>query len=122
MTEAMVVVTLGISMIIHVIPVSGVLGGGRLEALYGVRVVDPGVLLAMRHRAVMFGLLAGLLGLGLFDASLRPVAIATTFTSDLAFLVLAVGVPVDAAMRRVVVADVVSLGCLAIASVGLALA
>ncbi|MGH1350723.1 MAG: hypothetical protein ACRBBN_07940, partial [Methyloligellaceae bacterium] len=43
--------------VIHLLPVTGVLGAGRLSALYGIEVVDPNLLILMQHRAVLFGLL-----------------------------------------------------------------
>ena len=42
---------------IHLLPVTGVLGGDKLTALYGLRFNDPNLFILMRHRAVLFGLL-----------------------------------------------------------------
>ena len=54
--------------VIHALPVVGVLGAGKLVQLYGSPVQDAGLELLLRHRAVLFGLLAGFLGW----AALRP--------------------------------------------------
>ena len=43
--------------IIHLLPVSGVLGAERLSALYGLSFQEPNIAILMRHRAVLFGLL-----------------------------------------------------------------
>lgn len=102
-----------LSALIHVLPLSGVLSADRLEALYGVPIADPNVVLAMRHRAVLFGLLGALLVVAALEPSLRPTAIAGALVSDLAFLVLALVTDgTNDKMRRVFIADVVSIGCL----------
>lgn len=54
--------------VVHALPVIGVLGAGQLLQLYGVPVQEPALELLLRHRAVLFGLLAALLG----HAALRP--------------------------------------------------
>ncbi|MFY8016778.1 MAG: phosphopantetheine adenylyltransferase, partial [Inhella sp.] len=54
--------------LVHLLPVLGVLGAARLEQLYGLRMDEPNLLLLMRHRALLFGLL----GLLLVAAAFRP--------------------------------------------------
>ncbi|MFM8910929.1 MAG: phosphopantetheine adenylyltransferase, partial [Gemmatimonadota bacterium] len=54
--------------LIHLLPLSGVLGGGRLSVLYGLPFDEPNLAILMRHRAVLFGLL----GLFLCVAAFRP--------------------------------------------------
>jgi hypothetical protein len=46
---------------IHALPLMGVLGADQLQSLYGVAVADPDLEILMRHRAVLFGLLAAFL-------------------------------------------------------------
>ncbi|MED5370773.1 MAG: phosphopantetheine adenylyltransferase [Myxococcota bacterium] len=96
--------------IIHLLPVSGVLGAARLEKLYGARVDDPNLLLAMRHRALMFGGLGlGLLAAMLWEPARLPV-VALTVLSDAAFAALALATPERSPqMTRVLIADGVSL-------------
>lgn len=113
---------LGVSALIHILPLSGVLGRERLKALYGVAIDDPTTLLAMRHRAVLFGCLGAFLVAAIFVAELRIAAVVTVGLADLGFLVLALATPgKHPAMKKVVIADVVSLVVLAGALVDLLL-
>ena len=47
--------------LIHLLPLSGVLGSERLASLYGLSFSEPNLAILMRHRAVLFGLLGVLL-------------------------------------------------------------
>ncbi len=109
----LLIASLTLPALIHLAPVSGVLGAARLERLYGAKIQDPNVLLAMRHRAVIFGIL----GLGLIAAMIWPSValpvIVGTILSDTAFLVLALMTPERSPqMNKVLAADVFSLICL----------
>lgn len=61
MKDALVIVILLAAGLVHLLPVAGVLGGSRLQALYGVAVDDPAVALLLRHRAVLFALVGAAL-------------------------------------------------------------
>ena len=57
------------------LPLAGVLGAGRLSALYGIAFEEPNLVLLMRHRAVLFGLLGVFLAIAaLIGAHLYLVA------------------------------------------------
>jgi len=107
--------------IIHLLPLSGVLGSGQLGLLYGVALGEPNLVLLLRHRAVLFGLLGAFLLLAAFMPALQPLAFAAAFVSVLSFLWLAW--PIDsfnAQVRRVFVADAVALVCLVLGVAALA--
>jgi hypothetical protein len=101
--------------IIHLLPLSGVLGGERLAALYGLSVDEPNLAVLMRHRAVLFGLLGAFFLLAAFRPELQGIAFTGGFASVLSFLYLAWSTgSYNAQVARVVAADVVALACLVI--------
>lgn len=75
--------------LVNLLPVSGLLGPARLEALYGLRLEGADLVLLMRHRAVLFGLVGALLGVAAFRPALRPVAAVVGLGSMLSFVALA---------------------------------
>ena len=104
--------------IIHLLPVSGVLGSERLTALYGVSLSDPNLLILMRHRAVLFGLLGLFMVYAAFRPSLQPLAFLAGFLSVASFMVIAWSVGgYNESIRKVVIADVVAIVALGIAGV-----
>ncbi len=101
--------------VIHLLPLSGVLGAERLSALYGVSFAEPNVSILMRHRAVLFGLLGVFLLYAAFRPALQPLAFAAGFASVASFLWLAWSVGgYNPLLGRVVIADIVALVCLVI--------
>ena len=99
--------------VIHLLPVSGVLGAERLAMLYGVPLAEPNLVLLMRHRAVLFGLLGLFLLFAAFKPAFQPAAFIAGFVSVLSFLWLAWPVNTfNAQVGRVFAVDLVALGCL----------
>ncbi|MCA3253314.1 MAG: phosphopantetheine adenylyltransferase [Pseudomonadota bacterium] len=102
---------------IHVLPLAGVLGAARLSSLYGIAVQDPNLEILLRHRAVLFGLLAGFLGYAAFHRPLHGLALVAGLISVASFLVLAFSVgSYNQALSTVVKADVLALALLAAAA------
>ena len=102
--------------LIHLLPLAGVLGGERLNALYGLALDEPNLQILMRHRAVLFGLLGTLLVAAALRPGLRGLALFGGLVSVLSFLLLAWSAPLyNEALQRVVVADWVALACLLLA-------
>jgi hypothetical protein len=101
--------------LIHLLPVSGVLGSERLAALYGLPFDEPNLAILMRHRAVMLGLLGLFFVFAAFKPVYQPVAFVAAFVSVLSFLWLAWAVGgYNAAVGRVFAADLIALVCLVI--------
>lgn len=104
--------------IIHLIPVTGVLGPAALAELYGVTVTDQNLLLMLRHRAILFGLL----GLFLIFAAFKPdwflPAWIAGIVSVVSFLILAWGnSSLNPSISQVFKADVVALAVLIVGMV-----
>jgi hypothetical protein len=100
---------------VHLLPLLGVLGSSRLEQLYQVHIEDPNLLLLMRHRALLFGLLAALLVVAAFRPIWQALALFAAWGSVLGFVLLA---PPDLSpsLHRVWWIDVALLPLLALAS------
>lgn len=98
----------GIAAVIHLAPLPGLLGSTMLQRLYGLDIVEPNLLLLMRHRAVLFGVLGiGLLLAIRWPAWRRPMWLAGLSSAG-AFLLLALDGGYNAALQRVLSADVVA--------------
>lgn len=93
--------------LIHLIPVGGVVSARSLGRLYDLRLEDPGTVLLLRHRALLFGLLGLFLIVSAFMPPLRMAASLAALFSMLSFVVLAAGQELSAALRRVVRIDLV---------------
>ncbi len=93
--------------LVNALPVVGVISGDRLRAMYGVELSSPDLVLLMRHRAVLFGIVAALLAMASVQPELRVVAAGAGFVSMLSFVGLAgLSGPVGRPLRRVVIIDV----------------
>lgn len=107
-----------VAALIHLLPAAGILGAERLQALYGVALDDPNLVLLMRHRALLFALLGLFLAAAAFRPRWRGVALGAGYASVLGFLALALATAgLNAALQRVVLADWVALVALVVASV-----
>jgi hypothetical protein len=101
--------------VIHALPVMGVLGATKLTQLYGINVDDPSLELLLRHRAVLFGLLAGFLVYAALRPERRLAGLITGFVSVGSFLALAQSAPsLTAGVATVVRADWIALALLGI--------
>ena len=99
--------------LINFMPVIGVLSGGRIAGAYGIEINGPDLELLLRHRALLFGLVGGFLLVSVFVPDWQWPAIAMAGLSMIGFLYLAWALsPVNAALLRVAVADLIGLFCL----------
>lgn len=96
--------------LIHALPLLGVLGPDRLSRLYAIPVAEPNLEILLRHRAVLFGLLAALLAWGAFRPELHRLALVAGLVSVGSFMLLTalVGQP-NAALQTVFKVDIVAL-------------
>src|SRR5262245_31136216 len=83
-------------------PLLGVLGAERLELLYGMPFAGDDLVLLMRHRAVLFGILGAFIIFAAFQTRLRTAATVAGLSSMLSFMLLALPLDVHGeAVRRV---------------------
>jgi len=120
MAGRIVTVMLLIVAAIHLIPVAGVAGVPRLNALYGVEIAGNDLAILMRHRAVMFGLLGVLFAYAAFKPAVQVVALGIAAVSTSSFILLAMAAgPHNAEIRKVVIADWFALACIVVAVIAL---
>ncbi|MEM7412105.1 MAG: phosphopantetheine adenylyltransferase [Myxococcota bacterium] len=102
--------------LINALPVVGVSGVSRLEGLYGIPFEGSDLEILMRHRAVMLGIVGGLLLAAARWPSLRPPAAVAGFASMLSYLFLVawVGEP-NPELARVAGVDVFAVAALGLA-------
>lgn len=102
--------------LINFLPVLGLLSASRLQALYGIELADPNLVVLMRHRALLFGLLGGFMIWSAFHQTLLPAAFVMGFTSMIGFIVIAWQTGgYNAALSKVVLVDWVAIAALGIA-------
>jgi len=98
--------------VVHALPLVGVLGADKLQQLYGTPVQDAGMELLLRHRAVLFGLLAAFMGYASLRPELHRLALVAGLVSVVSFLLLAwlqQGSALSAPLAMVVRVDAVAL-------------
>lgn len=96
---------------------TGVTSSRALGALYGLSFDESNILILMRYRAVLFGILGGLLLYAAFSPQVRLVAILAGLVSASSFLWIAFPVGgYNAMLNRVVQADILALICLLLAA------
>jgi hypothetical protein len=88
-TNRFIAAVLVIVGLINFLPVLGVIGPERLRLLYGIPFDEPNLVMLMRHRAVMLGLVGGFIVTAGFLPALRTPAFIAGFISMLSFVVLA---------------------------------
>jgi len=100
---------------IHVLPVSAAFSDAALFRLYRVRFSDPNLIVLLRHRAALFGVIAVLMLAACFETTLRHAAFAVGFASASSFVAIAWQVGgYSKAIARVVTADLIALAALAV--------
>ena len=92
--------------VVNLLPVVGASSASRLRTLYGIPLDDPNLIILMRHRAVLLGIVGAILVAAAFVPSLRALAVAAGLVSMLSFVLVAhlVG-EYDAELRRVILID-----------------
>ncbi len=74
--------------VVHLYPIVGLFGADALKSYYGVLIQDPNLLILMRHRGILFGIIGTYIAFSAFRPAWQPVAIVAALVSMLSFVVL----------------------------------
>ena len=101
--------------VINFLPVIGVLSAETLSGAYSVDLIGNDIVILMRHRALLFGVVGGFILYSVFKPSYQSAAIVMAAISMLGFLyfVWAAG-DYNASMSKIAIIDLVGNICLAI--------
>jgi len=103
--------------LINFIPIVGILSAEKLSQLYAISLKDPTLVLLMRHRALLFGIIGGFIIFAAFNQKYQPSAMLMGFISMLGFILLAWQMPdLNPAIQKIIYADVIGLILLSIAA------
>lgn len=101
----------------HAVPTIAFLDASLLTTFYGVRDIDADLEALLRHRALLFGIVAGILALGALRPTCRLLALTVGWLSVGAFIYLAMAIPgTNALVDRVMYIDLGLAMALAIAT------
>lgn len=118
MLEILQIILIVIAGIIHILPLMGIHGPAMLKSLYDLDFSDINLLILMKHRAVLFGLLGFFMVYAAFDPYLQRLAIVAGFLSAASFIVIAKTTgPYSPAIRKIIHGDWIAIFCLLIAAV-----
>jgi len=102
--------------LINFLPVVGLLGSSNLESTYNIQLISNDLIILMRHRALLFGLLGGFILYSAFFTQFQTASIIMAGVSMIGFVVLAHTVGSDnPAIAKVLKIDYVGLFFLFIA-------
>ena len=108
-----VLIAFAASGIINLLPLLGILGGDWLARLYARDFAEPNLLVLMRHRALLFGLVGGFLLAAIVVPQWRVPAGVIGLISMAGFIAIAAQhTPLNAALKRVLVMDWIALALL----------
>lgn len=99
-----------IAALINLAPLVGVVSGAKIAKMYDVDASDPNVAILMRHRAVLFGIVGGMMVWGaIADDMFIPTGI-IGLISMMSYLILAViAERYNQALRKVLIADIIGI-------------
>lgn len=100
--------------VINFLPVLGMLSTARLSRAYAIELNDSNLVILLRHRALLFGIVGGfiLYAVVVPDFRVTAMVMAAVTMSGYIFFMRQVG-NYNAALRKVMLVDVVGIACLA---------
>ncbi|MCB0037727.1 MAG: hypothetical protein KDE51_27030 [Anaerolineales bacterium] len=117
MLATIISILLAIAGFINFAPLMGILSTKRLTALYGVTINDPNLLILMKHRALLFGIVGGFMLYAVFSPPLQPAAFVMGFISMIGFIIITWGTGgYNPLLKKVAIIDLIAIFLLAIAA------
>jgi len=103
--------------LINFLPVVGVLGVQRLESAYGVDLFSNELIILMRHRALLFGILGGFILYAAFVPSYQSAAMIMAAVSMIGFMLFSYSTGgYNQAINAVLIIDIVGVVFLVVAA------
>ena len=103
--------------VVNLLPVAGVLSAGLLASAYGIPYPDGDLLILLRHRALLFGIVGAIIITSAFRRHLQLTAIVAGLVSMLGFVALAfLAGDYGAKLESIIIIDVAaSIGLIVVA-------
>jgi len=104
--------------LINFLPVIGVLSAEKLSTAYSIELIGNDIVILMRHRALLFGIIGGFIFFSLFKPSYQEAAMVMAAISMVGFLYFIWAVDGhNAALSKIAMVDVVGIICLLVAAI-----
>ena len=114
LTISILLITVGL---INFLPVIGIISAEKLSAAYAVELIGNDIVILMRHRALLFGLIGGFMLYSVWKPSYQSVAMVMAAISMLGFLFfVAAADHYNASITKIAIIDLIGLAALAIAA------
>jgi hypothetical protein len=114
LTISILLITVGL---INFLPVIGIISAEKLSAAYAVELIGNDIVILMRHRALLFGLIGGFMLYSVWKPSYQSVAMVMAAISMLGFLFfVAAADHYNASITKIAIIDLIGLAGLAIAA------
>lgn len=103
--------------LINFLPVLGVISADKLSSAYAIDLMSQDLIILMRHRALLFGLVGGFVILSVFKPVYQTAAMVMAAVSMLGFLYFVwVAAEFNTAIAKIAIIDIAGLVCLALAA------
>ena len=114
LTISILLITVGL---INFLPVIGIISAEKLSAAYAVELIGNDIVILMRHRALLFGLIGGFMLYSVWKPSSQSVAMVMAAISMLGFLFfVAAADHYNASITKIAIIDLIGLAGLALAA------
>ena len=100
----------GLLAAINLLPSLVAFAPAKISKLYGIEIADPTLIALLHHRAVMLGIVGGVLVAAMFMPSIRWVALCAGTVSMMSFIVIcAINNQLGGSLSRIVLVDAVGI-------------